>query len=154
MSQSNETSTEKNFPGPARLAMKVGTSAHAGVYRATGGKLGGRMRKSPILLLNTVGRKTGRPRVNPLFSLADGPDLVVIASNGGADSDPAWWLNLQAQPNAEVEVGGVRRPVRAREATVDEAGRLWPRIVAANPDYADYRRTARRPIPIVILEAR
>jgi deazaflavin-dependent oxidoreductase (nitroreductase family) len=106
------------------------------------------------IFLHTVGRKTGEPRVNPLFAMADGSDLVVVASNAGAATDPAWWLNLRAEPNAEVEVRRVRRPVHAREATVDEASKLWPRVIAMNPDYADYRRTARRPIPIVILEAR
>jgi deazaflavin-dependent oxidoreductase (nitroreductase family) len=73
----------------------------------------------------------------------------VGASNAGAESDPAWWLNLRDQPDAEVEIGGRRRTVRARPATAEEAARLWPRLVAANPDYAAYRARARRPIPLI-----
>lgn len=140
-----------------RPVIRVFWALHRAVHRVSGGRLGTSEPaedRMGTLFLHTVGRKTGRPRMNPLFSLADGPDMIVIASNAGADSNPAWWLNLQAQPEGEVEIGGMRRPVRAREATVAEANRLWPRIIAANPDYADYRRTARRPIPIVILEAR
>ena len=107
-----------------------------------------------MLFLHTVGRKSGQPRVNGLFYLDDGPDLVVVASNAGADSDPAWLSNLQAQPDAEVELAGRRRPVRGRAATADEEARLWPRLDVANPDYAAYRAKARRPIPVVILEPR
>jgi F420H(2)-dependent quinone reductase len=72
-----ETSTEKDLSGPARLALKIGSGAHAGVYRATGGKVFGRMGKSPILLLNTVGRKTGRMRTSPLLYIMDGEDFVI-----------------------------------------------------------------------------
>jgi deazaflavin-dependent oxidoreductase (nitroreductase family) len=104
------------------------------------------------LFLHTVGRKSGQPRSNALFYLVDGADLVVVASNAGADTDPAWWLNLRDQPAAEVEIAGRRRPVRARVASAAEAARLWPRLDAANPDYATYRARAARPIPVVILE--
>jgi len=86
--------------------------------------------------------------------IVEGPNLIVVASNAGADADPAWWLNLRAQPDAEVELAGQRRPVRARAATTDEAAQLWPRLDVANPDYAAYRARVRRPIPVVILEPR
>ncbi len=107
-----------------------------------------------MLFLHTVGRKSGQPRVNGLFYIDDGSDLVAVASNAGADRDPAWWLNLLDQPDAEVELAGRRRPVRARAATPEEAARLWPRLVAANPDFAEYRARVTRPIPIVVLEPR
>jgi deazaflavin-dependent oxidoreductase (nitroreductase family) len=92
--------------------------------------------------------------VNALFYLDEGADVVVVASNAGADTDPAWWLNLQARREAEIEIAGRRRPVRARMATTQEADRLWPRLDAGNPDYASYRAKADRPIPVVILEPR
>ena len=79
---------------------------------------------------------------------------MVVASNAGAGTDPAWWLNLRDQPDAEVEIAGRRRAVRARTATADEAARLWPRLDTANPDYATYRARAARPIPLIILEPR
>jgi deazaflavin-dependent oxidoreductase (nitroreductase family) len=107
-----------------------------------------------MLFLHTVGRKSGQPRVNGLFYLDDGPDLVAVASNAGADRDPAWWLNLRDQPDAEVELAGQRRPVRARAASAEEAQRLWPRLIAANPDFAEYRAKVTRTIPIVILQPR
>lgn len=96
---------------------------------------------------------SGEPRANGLFYLVDGPDLVVVASNAGADRDPAWWMNLQARPEAEVEIAGERRLVRARPASAEEATRIWPRLVAANPDFAVYRAKVTRAIPIVILES-
>ena len=78
----------------------------------------------------------------------------MVASNAGDDRDPAWWRNLQAQPEAEVEIGATRRPVRARQATPEEAGPLYERFVAAIPTYDEYRRKVARPIPVVILEPR
>jgi deazaflavin-dependent oxidoreductase (nitroreductase family) len=87
-----------------------------------------------------------------LFYLDDGPNVIVVASNAGADSDPAWWLNLRDRPDAEIEIAGERRSVRARPATTEEATRLWPRLDAGNPDYAAYRTRAQRPIAVVILE--
>jgi deazaflavin-dependent oxidoreductase (nitroreductase family) len=116
-----------------------------GTIRARSGGLG-------TLFLHTVGRKTGQARVTGLFYLVQGPDLVVVASNAGGDADPAWWLNLRDQPDAEVEIAGRRRPVRARQATGEEAAGLWPRLDAANRDFVAYRAKANRPIPVVILE--
>jgi deazaflavin-dependent oxidoreductase (nitroreductase family) len=110
--------------------------------------------KIGTLFLHSTGRKTGQPRVNGLFYLEDGSNLVVVASNAGADADPAWWLNLRDRPDAEVEIGGRRRPVLARPATSDEAARLWPRLDVANPDYVTYRAKVTRPIHVVILEPR
>jgi F420H(2)-dependent quinone reductase len=154
MSQSNETSTEKNFPGPARLAMKVGTSAHAGVYRATGGKLGGRMRKSPILLLNTVGRKTGQQRTTPLLYVVDGEHMAIVASAGGAPKHPAWFLNLKANPETSIEVGDRKLRVRAEVASPEEKPRLWAKLTEMYPTYDDYQKRTDREIPVVILHPR
>jgi deazaflavin-dependent oxidoreductase (nitroreductase family) len=106
------------------------------------------------LFLHTVGRRTGRPRRIGLYYLEDGPNLVVVASNAGEDVEPAWWRNLEASPDAEVEVGTERRTVHARRASPAEAGPLYERFVAALPQYDDYRKRTSREIAVVILEPR
>ncbi|HYZ05108.1 MAG TPA: nitroreductase family deazaflavin-dependent oxidoreductase [Rubrobacter sp.] len=146
-----ETSTERDLSGPARLALKLGSGAHAGVYRATGGKLFGRMGKSPILLLNTVGRKTGRKRTTPLLYVMDGEDFVIIASKGGAATHPAWYLNLRANPDATVEIGDREVQVEAGVADPEEKARLWQKMVEMYPTYDDYQRKTEREIPLLVL---
>jgi F420H(2)-dependent quinone reductase len=146
-----ETSTERDLSEPARLAMKLGSGAHAGVYRATGGKLFGRMGKSPILLLNTVGRKSGRKRTSPLLYVMDGEDFVIIASKGGAPTHPAWYLNLRADPEATVEVGDREVRVRAEETDSEEKARLWQKMVEMYPTYDDYQQKTEREIPLLKL---
>ena len=116
-----------------------------GTTAARGDRLG-------TLYLHTVGRKSGQPRTNALYYLDDASNVVVVASNAGGDSDPAWWMNLRDRPEAEIEIAGERRSVLARPATAEETNRLWPRLDAGNPDYAAYRAKAQRPIPVVILE--
>ena len=146
-----ETSTEKDLSGPARLAWKLGSGAHAGVYRATGGKLFGRMGKSPIMLLNTVGRKTARKRTSPLLYVMDGEDFVIIASMGGAPTHPAWYLNLKANPDATVEAGDREVRVRAEEVDSEEKVRLWQKMIEMYPTYDDYQTKTKREIPLLIL---
>jgi deazaflavin-dependent oxidoreductase (nitroreductase family) len=146
-----EASTERDLSGPARLALKLGSGAHAGVYRATGGKLFGRMGKSPILLLNTVGRKTGRKRTTPLLYVMDGEDFVIIASKGGAATHPAWYLNLRANPDATVEIGDREVQVVAGVADPEEKARLWEKMVEMYPTYDDYQRKTEREIPLLVL---
>ena len=146
-----ETSTERDLSGPARLAWKLGSGAHAGVYRATGGKLFGRMGKRPILLLNTVGRKSGKKRTSPLLYVMDGEDFVIIASKGGASAHPAWYLNLIANPEAMVEVGDREVRVRAEEADSEEKSRLWQKMVEMYPAYDAYQEKTEREIPLLVL---
>lgn len=137
--------------------MRAFWNLHKIVRRLSGGRLGTRQARGDrlgTLFLHTVGRHSGQPRVNGLFYITDGSDLVVAASNAGAENDPAWWLNLLDQPEADAEIAGDRRPVRARAASPVEAARLWPRLIAANPDFSDYRAKARRPIPVVVLQPR
>jgi F420H(2)-dependent quinone reductase len=140
-----------------RAAYRAFWALHRGLRLLSGGRLGTRAARGDrigTLFLHSVGRKSGQPRVNGLFYLEEGSNLVVVASNAGADADPAWWLNLRDQPDAEVEMGGRRRPVRARPATTEEAARLWPRLDTADPDFVAYRAKVTRPIPVVILEPR
>ena len=146
-----EQSTERDLSGPAKLALKLGSGAHAGVYRATGGKLFGRMGKSPILLLNTVGRKSGKKRTSPLLYVMDGEDFVIIASKGGAPTHPAWYLNLRDNPDATVEIGDREVRVRAEEADPEEKARLWGKMVEIYPTYDDYQKKTEREIPLLIL---
>jgi deazaflavin-dependent oxidoreductase (nitroreductase family) len=142
---------------PPRAAWLVLWGLHKALRRVSGGRIGTRAPSDDrvgTLFLHTVGWKSGEPRTNGLYYLDDGPDVIVVASNAGADWEPAWWVNLRAQPYAEIEMAGKRRPVRAREATAEEAARLWPRLDAANPDFVAYRARVSRHIPIVILEPR
>jgi F420H(2)-dependent quinone reductase len=106
------------------------------------------------LHLHTVGRRSGTPRRTPLYYVDHGDALAIVTSNAGRDREPAWWLNLQAAPDAEVEVGRERWSVRARPATQSEYDRLWPQFVAGLRNYESYRRKTDRKIEVVVLEPR
>jgi deazaflavin-dependent oxidoreductase (nitroreductase family) len=133
------------------LLVRVASAVHRTVYRATGGRAGGRMGKGDILLLTTTGRHSGRQRTNPLIYVPDGNDWVVIGSNGGRSDHPAWWLNLQANPHATVEVRKRRSEVVASEVEGADRDRLWAAAVAAFPNYDAYRARTDRTIPVVRL---
>jgi deazaflavin-dependent oxidoreductase (nitroreductase family) len=148
---SENTSTERDLSGPVKLALKLGSGVHAGVYRATKGKLFGRMGKSPILLLNTVGRKSGKKRATPLLYVMDGENFVLIASKGGAPTHPAWYLNLMANPDVTVEVRDREVQVRAEEVHGEEKTRLWQKMVEMYPTYDDYQTKTEREIPLLKL---
>ena len=135
--------------------MRIGWAVHRTLFRVTGGRVGTERAMDDrlgTLFIGTRSRKTGQTRRNPLFYLDDGPNLVVAASNVGADRDPGWWRNLQSDPHATVDLANERFAVLARRATADEAERLWPRFIAANANFAAYRDQASRDIPLVILE--
>jgi F420H(2)-dependent quinone reductase len=132
-------------------AQKWVTKLHVAAYRATEGKIGGRMMNSPILLLLTTGRKSGKDRTTPLLYLRDGVNYIMVASNGGTAGDPAWWLNLQRDPEAIVEVGGSRLRVRAEEVKGEQKRRLWRRLVEMYPLYESYQRRTDREIPVISL---
>jgi deazaflavin-dependent oxidoreductase (nitroreductase family) len=137
---------------PIATLQRVATRLHNSLYRATAGRIGGGIPGSgPVLLLTTNGRKTGRERTVPLLYLRDGEDIVLVASNGGTATHPAWWLNLAANPVATVELGDRRLHVRAREAGPEEKERLWPRLVEMYGAYEDYQRKTDREIPVVLL---
>lgn len=127
---------------------------HPMLYRWSGGRLGGALQGMPVLLLTTSGRKSGQPRTTALTYLPRGDDFVVIASVLGEPRHPAWWLNLVANPDASVQVGGARHAVRARAAEAEERDALWRAVVAKNPDYDEYRARTSRRIPVVVLERR
>ena len=128
------------------------TALHRFVYRTSGGWIGGRLPGQRFLLLVTRGRRTGQERVQPLLYVPDGERFVVVGSNGGDDRPPAWWLNLKAQPAAEVQVDRTHHRVVARQARGAELDALWKQLEASYRYYADYRRRTSREIPVVVLE--
>ena len=134
-----------------RLIGKGMTGTHAAIYRASGGKVAGRMFNSPVLLLITTGRKTGKERTSPLLYLEDGENLVVVGSVGGAPKHPDWYWNLKANPEARVQIKDRTQRVRAEEAKDEQKRRLWRRLVEMYPPYEDYQRRTRRVIPVFVL---
>jgi len=106
----------------------------------------------PVLVLTTVGRKTGRRRSTPVGYLEHGDAFAVLASNAGSDDAPAWWLNLQASADAEVLAGGTRYAVKARRAEAAEDEALWKAFARLNPGFDEYRNLTERRMPVVVLE--
>ncbi len=136
----------------ANMRFRILGGMHRGVYRLTGGKVGGKIGEAPVLLLTTTGRKSGRPRTNPLLYVRAGDGYVVIASKGGAPQHQLWYLNLQANPDAEVTVGRETRQVRARDAQDEERERLWRALADLHSGYDNYAQKTTRQIPVVVLE--
>jgi deazaflavin-dependent oxidoreductase (nitroreductase family) len=131
------------------------TKLNVWAYRLTGGRLGGKFRSgAPICLVTTTGKRSGEPRTVALLYITDRDDLVLVASKGGMSHSPAWYHNMMARPDVEVELGGAKRAMRARRATAAEKTALWPRLVAMYPDYDDYQARTTRDIPVVILSPR
>lgn len=139
-------------PGRRRRLLAALWRLHRWAYRATGGRLGGRLIGIPMLLLTSTGRRSGRPRTTALTYLPEGRTFVVIASNGGAPNHPNWWLNLRAHPEAEIQVGGRHLRVRVRETEGAERERLWARTVQTFSGYAAYQARTTRRIPVAVLE--
>jgi deazaflavin-dependent oxidoreductase (nitroreductase family) len=128
---------------------------HVQVYRETGGERGYRWRKgTEILLLTTKGRSTGEERTTPLIHRVDGDRWVVVASKGGAREHPGWFKNLQAEPDAAIEVKSDRIPVRASVAEGHDRDRLWAEMAEVWPDYDAYQQKTDRQIPVVVLSRR
>lgn len=135
--------------------MKSMSLAHRAVLAISGGRLGWTIGPMPAVELHTVGRSTGKRRSTMLTSPVHGDGrYVVIASKGGDDRHPQWYLNLVANPEVELTVNGETMPMRARTATPEEKAKLWPDIVAVNPGYAGYQAKTKRDIPVVICEPR
>ncbi len=136
----------------ARLALKLVSRVHVALYRASGGRIGGRFRKTaPVLLLTTTGRKTGKRRTTPLLYAEDAGRYVVVASVGGAPKHPAWYLNLRESPEATIQVRGRQLAVHAETAPPDERARLWAVVTRMYPGYDAYQAKTTREIPVVAL---
>jgi deazaflavin-dependent oxidoreductase (nitroreductase family) len=138
---------------PSDALFKIVNAVHRPLFRITRGKIGGRGLGMPVLVLTTTGRKSGAKRSVMLTSpLQLGDSLVLVASRGGDDQNPAWLHNLQSDPAVEVELDGRARAMRARVADAAERAELWPRIVADHANYASYQSKTDREIPVVVLD--
>ena len=133
------------------MFIKLMSKLNTGLYRRTGGKVGGSFKGgAPVCLLTTIGKVSGEPRTVPLLYLADGDDVVIVASKGGFSKHPQWYGNLRAHPEVTVQVGRTTRSMVARVASADEKAELWPRLVSMYADYDDYQARTDRDIPVVI----
>jgi deazaflavin-dependent oxidoreductase (nitroreductase family) len=129
-------------------------AAHVGIFRATGGRIGGKIGRTRTMLLTTTGNKSGAPRTVPLMCFDDEAGLVVIASAAGSPTHPAWFKNLQKKPEATVETTGKQFAARAEIATGDDRARIWKKVVEQEPRFAGYEKKAvGREIPVVVLKA-
>ena len=134
-----------------KLLMKAALSVYIFLYRLTRGAIGGQMAGLKVLLLTTTGRKTGKQRTTPLFYVSDGDNLAIVASNGGSDQPPTWWLNIKNNPEVEVQIGRRTMRARAEQANPEEKRRLWAMLAEMYPAYDDYQKRTAREIPVVVL---
>ena len=140
---------------PSDLALKVMNGVHRAVLAVSFGHFGWSAAGMPVLELTTKGRKSGQPRSVMLTSpWQDGDTVAIVASRGGDDQNPAWFLNLRDDPHVEVTMRGTKRPMHARIADAEERARLWPLITADHENYAGYQTKTDREIPVVLLEPR
>jgi deazaflavin-dependent oxidoreductase (nitroreductase family) len=140
---------------PTDLQLKAMNTIHRGLLKVSGGRLGWRAGGMPVLELTTTGRKSGQPRTVMLTSpVQEGGAIVIVASRGGDDHHPAWFLNLRDRPDVEVAFAGKpKQAMRARVATPQERAALWPRVAAKYKGYASYQTKTDREIPLVMLES-
>jgi deazaflavin-dependent oxidoreductase (nitroreductase family) len=140
---------------PKDAFYKVGTGIHRALFNVSKGRIFGKAFGMPIVELVTTGRRSGKERSTMLAApIADSDRVVLVASYGGDERHPAWYLNLQANPEVRVTMAGSTRPMNARTATDEERGELWPRITSVFEGYARYQERTERPIPVVILKSK
>lgn len=120
-------------------------------FRANGGKVGGMFEGAPMLLLTTTGAKSGQPRIAPLVYTTDGDRIVIIASKGGAPTNPDWYYNIAANPEITVEIGGETFPARAEIAAEPERTRLFDAQAALMPGFREYQNNTTRIIPVITI---
>ena len=138
-----------------KVVVHAMSAANTWVFRLSGGRIGGTFPGgAPVMLLTTIGRKSGQPRTAPLLYLREGDDLVIVASMGGMSKHPIWYRNIEANPNVVVEIGSEKRKMRARRASGEEKAALWPKLVAMYADYDQYQARTERNIPVLILSPR
>ena len=160
MTSTNTKPKPKGLDRPATTRIiKVMSRVNTRLYRLTGGRIGRKWRIGagfkkpvPICLLTTTGRKSGQPRTVPLCFMQDGPNIVLVASQGGLPTNPQWYGNIRANPAVEIEIGKRRVAYRARKTGRAERAELWPKVVELYADYASYQAWTDREIPVVICE--
>jgi deazaflavin-dependent oxidoreductase (nitroreductase family) len=139
--------------GAKDLFARVVFGLHRELYTRTGGRFIGNAFGMPVIILRTTGRKSGKLRETMLTSpLQEGDTIAIVASYGGDDRHPAWFLNLKDNPEVEITMRGRTRKMRARIATADEKARMWPRITSTYRGYSSYQRRTDRDIPVVLLD--
>jgi deazaflavin-dependent oxidoreductase (nitroreductase family) len=140
---------------PKDALYKAGTRIHLALFDLSKGRLIGKVRGMPFIELITTGRRSGKERATMLtVPIVEDERLVVVASFGGDDRHPAWYLNLQANPEVRVTIAGSTRTMIARTATDEERAELWPQIISTHGGYARYQERTERQIPVVILDPR
>ncbi len=152
MTQTGDLPTSRSLPIVKDVTVKRWSRVHKALFRSTRGRVGKRLVDNDMLLLTSVGRNTGRDHTVPLLYLTDDDRLVVIASYGGRDNYPEWYLNLRVRPEVTVELPGKKMEMVARTADSDDRVDWWPRIVDAYDGYATYQSRTDRVIPVVFLE--
>src|SRR6266550_4324556 len=147
LSYTSKTKMVRLKPNTIRLLGRL----HAGLWKLCGGKRDHAFGRLPFMMLTTTGRKTGQRRTTPVLYLQDETDLIMVASFGGNDMHPAWYLNLEQCPQAEVIVKGEHRKVLARKLSPEEKKLIWPRLVQLYPQFETYQQRTRREIPLMRL---
>jgi F420H(2)-dependent quinone reductase len=130
---------------------RVVLGIYAFLYRLTGGKFGGKVQGLQVLLLTTTGRKSGKHRTTPLGYFEDDGGYVIIGSNAGYDTHPAWFHNLRSNPRATIQIGDKQFEVNAEIAGSDKRSQLWARLIELAPAYANYAKKTSRQIPLITL---
>ena len=137
---------------PSDFMFKAISGVHRALFKASGGKLLNKGAGMPVLVLTTTGRKSGQLRSTMLTSpLQFEGKVVIVASRGGDDRNPDWFLNLEANPGVEVEMDGAKRSMTAHVADAAEKADLWPKIIGPHANYAGYQKKTDRDIPVVVL---
>ncbi|MBS0579295.1 MAG: nitroreductase family deazaflavin-dependent oxidoreductase [Proteobacteria bacterium] len=135
---------------PSKRVIRFFTALNVLVYRLTGGRLMNRFEGAPICLVTMTGRRSGKRKTLALMYTAHGEDVLLVASLGGAPQHPAWYYNLKAHPQVEIQAGRVRRRMLAREASSEEKRTLWPVAVANYKSFAAYQERTSREIPLFV----
>jgi deazaflavin-dependent oxidoreductase (nitroreductase family) len=138
---------------PSDMMLKTMNGVHRAILKVSGGRFGWQASGMPVIELTTIGRKSGQPRAVMLTSpVQEGTTIVVVASRGGDDTNPAWFLNLRDNPDVEVSLkGGPKQRMHAHIASTEERARLWPLVTADHKNYAGYQTKTTREIPLVLL---
>jgi deazaflavin-dependent oxidoreductase (nitroreductase family) len=131
--------------------VKLFGKVHKALYQMTGSRIFANLGQMPTLLLTTTGRKSGKSRTNPLLYVEDGDGFVIVASFAGSPNHPSWYLNLQSDPKATIQIEKRVIPVTATTASPKEKKRLWPQLTAVYADYENYEKETDRDIPVVLL---
>ena len=136
-----------------KIMMKLFMALHVFLYRVSGGRMGGNMNGFKVLVLSTIGRKSGKVHSNPVGYFEREGAYLVVASNGGADKDPAWFFNLKSNPKFNIQVMDKVLPVKAEITSGEKRAALWKSVVAEAPAFGKYEQSTTREIPLVLLRA-